>query len=273
MVENHVASEMLATARQAALAAGQVIREQVDQPRMVEEKGLRDLVTETDRIAQKAALEVITARFRDHIILAEEDSSNHSADDAGRWTIPPGLVWMVDPLDGTTNFTTGLPFSCVSIGVASDGVPVAGAIYDPYRNELFTAMRGHGATLNGTALEPLAPIPLRRSVVSLDWARAPHIRHRALNTVAALAPHSQTVRALGSAALAQAYVACGRVQLYFNYGLQPWDVAAGALLITEVGGALQNPEGRLWVLGDSALLAGHPDLLQEAITFVRSDTI
>jgi myo-inositol-1(or 4)-monophosphatase len=270
MLNSQLVSEMMAAARKAALAAGQVIREQVDEPRHVEEKGPRDLVTETDRLAQDAALEIITARFPDHTILAEEDTSNHTIDESGRWTIPPGLVWMVDPLDGTTNFTTGLPFSCVSIGVAFDGVLTVGAIYDPYRNELFTAAKGQGASVNGLPLPKLAPIPLLRSVVSLDWARAPHVRHRALNSVAALAAHCQTVRALGSAALAQAYVACGRVQLYFNYGLQPWDVAAGALLITEVGGGLVTPEGLRWAPGDSALLAGHPDLLQETLPLVRA---
>jgi myo-inositol-1(or 4)-monophosphatase len=154
--------------------------------------------------------------------------------------------------------------------VAFDGVLTVGAIYDPYRNELFTAAKGQGASVNGLPLPKLAPIPLLRSVVSLDWARAPHVRHQALNSVAALAAHCQTVRALGSAALAQAYVACGRVQLYFNYGLQPWDVAAGALLITEVGGGLVTPEGLRWAPGDSALLAGHPDLLQETLPLVRA---
>jgi len=260
---------LLATARLAARQAANAIKRRADRPHEVREKGPRDLVTDTDHAAQAAALSVIRARHPGHLILAEEDPSNHPAE-GGRWQIPAGVVWLVDPLDGTTNFTTALPFICVSIGVAIDGQPVIGAIYDPYRNELFSAARGQGARLGNKALPPIKPAPLRRAVISLDWARAPQARHRALTTVSALAPHCHTVRAFGSAALSQAYVAAGRVHLYFNFGLQPWDVGAGAVLISETGGVLQQPGGGEWQLGEPAMLAGHPDLLDEVQPLVTA---
>jgi myo-inositol-1(or 4)-monophosphatase len=269
MNEESLLPVYLSTARLAARQAGAVILRQIGRPVEVREKGPRDLVTDTDHAAQAAALAVIRARHADHAILAEEDPAGHKVTD-GRWEIPPGVVWVVDPLDGTTNFTTALPFSCVSVGVSIDGDPVVGAIYDPYRDELFTAMRGHGAHVNGRPLPLLATVDLRRAVIGVDWARAPHVRQRALATLAALAPHCHTARALGSAALAQAYVASGRVHLYFNFGLQPWDVGAGAAMILEVGGILRQPGGEAWRLGEPALLAGHPALLDEAQPFVSA---
>ncbi len=259
--------DLLETARAAARAAGNVIRERYDQPRQISEKAPRDLVTDTDHAAQAAALAVIQTRHPDHRVMAEEDPTTHLVEE-GRWQIPDGMLWLVDPLDGTTNFTTGLPISCVSVGAAFDGLPLAGAIYDPYRDELFTAALGQGAALNGRALPALTRVPLQRAIISADWARAPQVRHRALECIRLLAPHCHTVRVLGSAALSLAYVACGRAHLYFNFGLQPWDVAAGAALIRETGGDLRLPNDSPWQLGEPALLSAHPAILDEAIPLV-----
>jgi myo-inositol-1(or 4)-monophosphatase len=253
---------LLETAREAALAAGRIIREQYTKPRQITEKGPRDLVTDTDHVAQAAALAIIRSRFPDHGILAEEDSSNHPKGE-GDWAIPRGAVWMVDPLDGTTNFTTGVPFSCASVGVAMDGISVAGAIYEPYRDEMFTAALGMGARLNGVLLPWITGVPLKRAIISVDWAHAPQNRKLALRTVDELAPLCQTVRSLGSAALAQCYVAAGRLQLYFNYGLQPWDLGAGSVIVREAGGEIQQPGGGHWILGQGAVFVGHRDLLTE----------
>jgi myo-inositol-1(or 4)-monophosphatase len=262
-------SNLLETARQAAQRAGEEILWRYALPRQIREKGPRDLVTDTDHAAEAAALSVIHTRHPNHRVLSEEDPASHFAED-GLWQIPPGLLWVVDPLDGTTNFATGIPFSCVSVGVSFNGLPVAGAIYDPYRDEMFAAAQGLGATLNGQAIILQQAISLHKSIISLDWAHAPQVRQRALTAIAALAPHCQTARALGSAALALAYVACGRIQLYFSFGLQPWDVGAAAILISEAGGAIRQPNGDAWRFGEPALLAGHPKLLEEAIPLVRA---
>lgn len=255
-------NEVLTTARDAAKLAGSIIRDQYTKPRQVTEKGPRDLVTDTDRAAQDAIIAIIHQRHPEHGFLAEEDITTHSTHE-GEWRIPQDILWVIDPLDGTTNFTTGLPLSCVSIGVAMDGKCVAGVIYDPYRDELFAAAKGMGAFLNEVPLPPMPYVPLSRAVIAVDWAHHPSIRTRAVTMVERLAPKCQTVRALGTAALAQAYLASGRVQLYFNFGLQPWDVAAGAILITEAGGVVQQPNGEEWRLGLPALFAAHPALLAE----------
>lgn len=248
----------------AARRAGKLIREQYGKPHQIRFKGdPRDLVTETDRAAEAAALELIRSRHPDHAILSEEDPHSKPGPD-GRWNIPPGVVWMVDPLDGTTNYASAIPFVSVSVGVAIDRQPVVGAIYDPLRDELFLAAGGLGATLNGRTLGPLAPVPLERAVLSVDWTHTPAIRSRSLAMVTALAARCRTVRALGSAALGLAYVACNRVQMYLSLGLQPWDTCAGAIIIREAGGAVVHPDQPEWQIGQPALLAAHSELLTQA---------
>lgn len=262
-------SNLLETARQAAHRAGEEILWRYTLPRQIREKGPRDLVTDTDHAAEAAALSIIRAHYPDHRILSEEDPESHFAED-GLWQIPPEFLWVVDPLDGTTNFATGIPFSCASVAVSFNGSPVAGAIYDPYRDEMFAAAQGMGATLNGQTMMLHEAVPLHKSIISLDWAHAPQVRQRAVTAIATLAPHCQTVRALGSAALALAYIACGRIQLYLSFGLQPWDVGAAAIVIHEAGGAIRQPHGDVWRFGEPGVLAGHPKLLEEAIPLVRA---
>lgn len=259
---------LLRTAHFAAWQAGQIIRQTIDNPPNVRDKGPRDRVTDSDFAAQAAVLGAIRSAFPDHHILSEEDTANHRQD-GGRWHVPDGVVWMVDPLDGTTNFAASLPFACVSVGVAVDGEPVAGAIYDPLRQEMFSAGRGLGASLNGQTLAPIKSMRLDDALVCLDWSHAAPRRNLALKGVAALLGRCRTVRSLGSAALSLAYVALGRLGLYFNFGLQPWDQAAGAILLTEAGAGLANPEGGAWRLGDPALLAGHPALIAEALPIIQ----
>jgi myo-inositol-1(or 4)-monophosphatase len=127
-----------------------------------------------------------------------------------------------------------------------------------------------GVTLNDEPLPTLKPIPLAHALIAVDWAHHPSIRTRAISMVTVIAPKCQTVRALGTAALAQAYLAAGRLQFYFNFGLQPWDVGAGAILVREAGGVLQQPGGAEWKLGLPAVFAGHPALLEEIQSLVSS---
>jgi myo-inositol-1(or 4)-monophosphatase len=190
-----------------------------------------------------------------------EESPTLAPDEHGVWGIPPGVVWLIDPLDGTTNYAHGLPVFCVSVGVALDGEPVAGAIYDPLRDELFSGARGLGAALNGAALPSLHPLPLDQALLGLDWSSDPRVRARSLAAAATILSVCHTGRALGSAALGHVYVAARRVHLYYHFHLQPWDVAAAAAILREVGGEIRRPEGGAWRLGEPALLSGHPALL------------
>jgi len=256
------------TAHQAAWQAGQVIQRHNALPRKVKSKGFRDIVTQTDTEAQLAAVKTIMDRFTDHYIYAEEDPRIKRSDD-GRWPIPDGVVWTIDPLDGTSNYVNHIPMVGVSIGVAVDGIPVAGAIYDPLGNEMFEVGLGLGATLNGRPLKPIAAVPLEDSMISMDFARDPEIRARTVASFAALSSRCRTLRALGSASLALAYVAAGRLQAYIHYNLQPWDIGAGAALIREVGGDLRAPDGSEWRLEQVAVMAGHAKTLDEIISLIR----
>ena len=252
------------TAHAAAWAAGRVIQEKNSQPRTIRVKGPRDIVTDTDTAAQMAAIDVIRARFGDHRILAEEDPQAKPGED-GLFDIPDGPTWIIDPLDGTSNYANGLPLISVSVGVTVEREALVGAIYDPFRDELFEAARGLGATVNGRALPQIEPHRLEDALVNHDWARQPEARQRIVETVARLAPHCRTLRAMGSAALGLAYVAAGRVQVHFNFGLMPWDSAAGAILVGEAGGELRALDGSAWRVGHPSLIAGHPALLDEAL--------
>lgn len=257
--------ELQETAILAARRAGAVIVENYTKPRDVREKGgPRDLVTDTDHAAQAVALETIGERHPDHFILAEEDPLERPNPE-GVWPIRSGVVWTVDPLDGTTNFTTGIPMFCTAVGAAIDGEPAVGAIYDPMRDEMIVAARGLGATLNGAPLPALKPARLRRSTVSLDWSRGNLTRQQVVRFVDDLARACRTLRALGSAALAMGYVGLGRVQVYLNFGLKPWDTGAAAAIIREVGGELWRIDGTPWVFGEPGLIAGHPSVLEEVV--------
>jgi myo-inositol-1(or 4)-monophosphatase len=254
-------SSLLETAHHAALAAGQVLRDFLGRPRDVHKKGFRDFVTDADFAAQEAILSLIRERHPTHHILAEEGSEGT--------TIPDGTTWIIDPVDGTTNYTLGIPIFNVSIGVARDGQPVAGVIYDPLQEEIFAGAKGGGATLNGNPLPRLEPVALEDAVVGVDWAHAPADRAQTLAVLNVIAPRCRTVRALGSAALALAYVAAGRLHLYFHVGLWPWDTAAGTVLIGEVGGAVRCPDGTPWGFECTGIAAGHPELLTTAAAIIH----
>lgn len=268
MTDPEFLEELVETASLAARRAGELIREQYTQPRQVEQKGgPRDLVTQTDKAAQDVILDVIQKKYTDHFILAEENPDSKPGED-GNWSIPDGPVWMVDPIDGTTNYVFTLPLFCVSIGVALDGKPAAGVIYDPLRDELWAGAVGSGATLNGDELPQLEALPLERSILCVDWGHDPAIRQEMFQTVGALLHHFQTFRSLGSAALGLAYVANRRVQLYGAFALAPYDLGAGAALIRAVGGGLITPDGQPWQLGRSKILAGHPAVLDAAMKLI-----
>jgi myo-inositol-1(or 4)-monophosphatase len=228
---------LLETAIQAAQAAGQILVERLPAKREVHVKGLRDIVTDADLAAEKAIVEIIRARFPDHALLTEETFSHASE---------APYVWVVDPLDGTTNYSRRFPIFCVSIGVLQRGQLAAGVVYDPLRQQLFAAERGRGATLNGQPLHVSAFDRVAHAVIGLDWAHAHQDRRQVLALLGQIAPACGTVRGIGSAALGLCYVAAGWLDAYFNVSLKPWDMAAGLLLIEEAGGRVTDITGRPW---------------------------
>ncbi len=190
---------MLNTAIEAARAAGQIVMEKYRRPVEVCIKGFRDLVTEADVAAQEAIVGLIAARFPAHTFLAEENLG--SLDKLGEYT------WIVDPLDGTTNYAFRLPIFAISIGLAHRGEPVLGVVYDPARDHLFYAQVGQGAFLNGTPLHVAGREELIGALVAFDWAREPGMRNTLLRILNHVAPQVGTVRTLGAAVLGSCYVA------------------------------------------------------------------
>jgi myo-inositol-1(or 4)-monophosphatase len=228
----------LATATEIVLRAGEIQMARRDSGFRVEKKGTIDLVTEVDLECERMCRTVIAERFPGHDILAEELSSG------------PGEVarashrWVFDPLDGTTNYAHGLPIFCSSLALEIDGRREVGAVYDPTRRELFTAERGRGAFLNGTRLRISDTRALLDALLVTGFPYDVH-KHRAelVGLFGAFLGKARAVRRLGSAALDLCYVAAGRFESFWEQHLKPWDVAAGALIVTEAGGRVTGMDG------------------------------
>ncbi len=216
-----------------ARQGGALLRELFGRVR-IEYKGDVDLVTEADRRSEALITRLIRERWPGHDILGEEGTNTQTGSE---------YRWYVDPLDGTTNFAHGFPVFCVSIGVERKGQLVAGVVYDPMREELFAAERGQGATLNGAAIRVSQITKLGESLVATGFPS--HKRHKNPNIhfYHQITLKSHGVRRAGSAALDLACVAAGRFEGFWEFNLNPWDVAAGALLVTEAGGVLTDMRG------------------------------
>lgn len=248
-------STTLTVALSAVRLGGAVLRRQLTRRQSVRHKGFRDVVTDADFAAQKVILSHLTTAFPDHRLLAEEDPR------AVDWA-DPTPTWVVDPLDGTSNFARQIPMFAVSIGLVQASVIEAGVIHDPLRGETFFAERGRGAfrqTARGrrerirvSALDNFAA-----AAIGLGWPRDPALRRRVNDATARVGAVCQTLRATGSAALNFAYVACGRFDGVYQLAVQPWDVAAGVLLITEAGGRVTLPDGSEWRLDEGQVVASN----------------
>lgn len=261
-----VPSLFLATAIEAVRRAGRMQLEALGGGFAVRKKGVIDLVTEVDLAIERAFRELIADRYPDHDVLGEE----FGAPAAGR---PPARhCWIFDPIDGTTNFAHGLPIFCASLALEIDGEMTVAAVYDPTRDELFTAERGGGAWLNG---ERLAVSATDRLVDSLLVTGFPYTVHEEaeemLGLFGAFISSSRAVRRLGSAALDVCYVAAGRMEGFWERGLGPWDIAAGALLVEEAGGRLSDLNGGPFVLRTGRLLASNGRVHDEMLGTIARD--
>ncbi len=244
-------------ATEAALAAGSVLQDFWGKLEAIEEKGeAGNLVTEADKAAEHVVLEILQRHVPEHGILAEESGRSGS--------LESGFLWAIDPLDGTTNYAHQYPVFSVSIGLLIDGVPSVGVIFDPSRNELFRAAKGLGATLDRHSIHVSSTALLdksllvtgfaydRRQTTDNNYAEFCHLTHM-----------TQGVRRGGSASIDLAYVACGRLDGYWERGLSPWDIAAGALLVTEAGGLVTAYDGTAWDISSGRILATNGKIHQE----------
>ena len=258
----HDVKKFWTAAWQAGKAAGEIIRAGWQQPRTVDYKGPIDLVTSVDRSAQRSIVEVLQREFPEHSILAEEDTERTGAASEYRW--------IIDPLDGTTNFAHGYPHVSVSIALEFSEQIILGLVYDPLRRECFGGVKGQGATLNGAPIRVSAVNELDKALLATGF---PYDRRENadfyLNFFKALLTRCQGIRRNGSAALDLCYVAGGRLDGFWELKLKPWDIAAGALIVAEAGGSVSDFSGKAFSIYGTETLASNRIIHAEIVHVLK----
>jgi myo-inositol-1(or 4)-monophosphatase len=231
--DENVTSELEA-ALSAAKEAGEMLRKGFGWQHSVRYKGEVDLVTEVDEQAEQVIREILLGAFPAHGMLAEEGGAHAGEED---------VRWIVDPLDGTTNYAHGLPIFCVSIALERAGEIILGVVHDPIRDEVYVAERGGGATLNGEPIKVSDTEELIQALIATGFPYDRAAMPEALELFGRFAANTRGMRRLGSAALDLCYVASGRLDGYYERGIWPWDLAAGSVIVEEAGGKLTNYRG------------------------------
>lgn len=249
-------NEFLETAVEAARRGGEVLASWRSRF-TVSEKSPANLVTEADLASQQAIHALIGERFPDHGFLGEE-----GLNEAGNKT---EFRWVIDPLDGTSNYVHGFPYYAVSIALQKGDELIVGAVFDPNRDEMFTASKGGGAFLNDEAIQPSTVDELREAmaVASLPIAAKPD--NPAIERFLLIMQHAQTVQRTGSAALNLVYVACGRIEAFWSTSLKPWDVAAGALIVAEAGGRVSSIHGQRVQIEEPDILSSNGTAIHDQL--------
>lgn len=223
-------------------------------------KGVNDYVSEVDRLAEKEIITVLRQSFPQHAILGEE-SGHHAGDDH---------VWIIDPLDGTTNFMHGIPHFCISIALQHKGKIEHGLVYDPIRQEVFSASRGHGAQLNEKRIRVSKATALNSALLSTGFPYHQYdLLQPYMKIFQELLPISAGIRRAGAAALDLAYVAAGRYDGFWEFNLKPWDIAAGALLVKEAGGLVGDINGGENYLETGHVVAGNLKLFKQLLQVIK----
>ena len=262
-----MSNSYLDVAIEIAREAGKVLREEVDRPPDIAYKGDFDLVTQADRRSEKVIVERLQRYFPGHAVAAEEGTGTDS--DAE-------YRWHVDPLDGTTNFAHGYPCFCVSMALARRGQLILGVVYNPVYDEMFTAARGEGATFNGKKIHCSKIGAVKNSLLCTGFPNHKRESHPNIYYYWDFTLRSHGVRRDGSAALDLAYVAAGRFDGFWEFGLKPWDTAAGIVLVEEAGGSVSDLDGQPYTLGGRTILASngliHEEIKQIAAAVAKRGT-
>ncbi len=255
---------MMNVAIKAAREAGKIINRaalDVESVR-VSQKQVNDFVTEVDQASEAIIIETLLTAYPDHGTLAEESGQEHGAKDSD-------FVWIIDPLDGTTNFIHGFPVYCVSIALAVKGKVEQAVIYDPTRNDLFTATKGRGAYMNDRRLRVSKRIRIQDCLIATGFPFRPGDDYKTyMLMMSDVMQRCAGLRRPGSAALDLAYVAAGFTDGLFESGLSPWDVAAGSLLVTEAGGLVGNFTGEADFLHQKECLAASPKIYAQMVSLL-----
>ena len=256
--KSHSGRPALDVAADAAPAAGRILRDRLHTSMKVSFKGRADIVTDVDLAAEKAVLDLLREEYPDFGILSEESKPIESESP---------FNWVVDPLDGNRNYASGISHFCTAVALVHDDQSIVGVIYDPVRGELFTAEKGKGAFLNGERLSVPEVRELGQALMSCDLGYVDEKACLAIDLIRSLWPGILSLRLMGSAALALAYAAAGRVDLYFHHSLSPRDVAAGLVLVQEAGGTIVDKQGHPANLHTPSVIASNPFLIDH---FLRS---
>ena len=247
--KDSIVSETLQIAEAIARRAGAILIEGYGNVHHIQQKGVIDLVTEFDKRSEEVIISSIQREFPEHGILAEE---------SGHYTSISEYQWVVDPLDGTTNFAHGIPVFSVTMALLRNNAPLVGVAFDPLRDEMFSAELGHGATLNNNPIHVSSRVDLGQAVISTGFPY--DIRTNPRNNLAEFAQfqlRTRTVRHLGSAALDCSWTAMGRLDGYWEFGIQPWDIGAGILIVREAGGRVTTVDGNEYSVSDDTILVSN----------------
>jgi len=248
------------TAIEAAREAGKYIFAHIGKLKEISHKGgINNLVTDVDKASEKMIVERITGRFPDHSILAEEGGRRAGTGNGG-------FQWVIDPLDGTVNYAHGFPFFCVSIALAHKGDVTLGVVFDPVRDELFTAEKAKGAFLNGEKIGTSGTKELQSSLIATGFAYNVEEKVANADHFRIMLTRAQAVRRAGSAALDLCYVACGRLDGFWEFGLSPWDTAAGQLVVREAGGEVTLLNGGEFDISKKEIAATNGAIHQEMLS-------
>jgi len=241
-------------ARFAALEGGSILKKRYGMDNSVKVKGRRNIVTEADLMSEKRIIDILKEEFPEHSILSEE---------AGASGTEREYTWIIDPLDGTNNYYFGIPFFCVNIALTRRGEVVMGLTYDPMRKEMFYSVKGKGVYLNRKKVKVSDVSQMAKASVGIDVGYVPERSAEMLDIAGRIWSQVHCTRLLGSSCLGLAYVASGRLSLYFHKYLYPWDMASGILMVREGGGEMINFDKKPATIDDSAIIAANKKLMGE----------
>lgn len=256
--------DLLSFTSELALEAGAILRDYQGREFSVSKKGRSDLVTEADLAVEELVISRILESFPGHSVLAEETGLRQIQEGT------PRFQWIVDPLDGTTNFAHGYPFFCVSIALEVDGRLALGVVYDPMAEDLFSALKGDGARLNGEPIHVTSEVALSESLLCTGFANHRQQVIRNLQLFQAFILSARAVRRTGSAALDLCYVAAGRLDGFWELSLHPWDMAAGALILEEAGGRVSRFDSSPLQLENPEIVASNGEIHDQMLQAIEN---